>query len=51
MAEQPICIKVCFKLNKVAVETHSILQEAFDDNDLDLVQAYEWFKRFQKYGC
>jgi hypothetical protein len=45
--EQRICIKFCFKLGKMAVETHKMLKEAFDDNALDLIQTYEWFKCFK----
>jgi hypothetical protein len=30
--EQQICIKFCFKLSKMAMETHQMLREAFGDN-------------------
>jgi hypothetical protein len=42
--EQRICIKFCFKLDKMAAETHKMLKEAFGDNVLGLTQTYEWFK-------
>ena len=45
--EQRICIKFCFKLSKMALETHRMLKEAFGDNALGQTQTYEWFKRFK----
>jgi len=45
--EQQICIKFCFKLRKMALETHRMLKEAFDDNAVGQTQTYEWFKRFK----
>jgi hypothetical protein len=45
--EQRICIKFCFILGKMAVETHKVLKEAFGDNALGLTQTYERFKRFK----
>jgi hypothetical protein len=44
--EQWICIKFCFKLGKMAVETHR-MQEAFGDNALGQTQTNEWFKHFK----
>jgi hypothetical protein len=42
--EQWICIKFCFKLGKMAVETHEVLKEAFGDNALGQTQTYKWFR-------
>jgi hypothetical protein len=39
--EQQICIKFCFKLSKMASETHRMLKEAFDDNSLGQMQMYK----------
>jgi hypothetical protein len=44
--EQRIFIKFCFKLGKMAAETHKMLKEAFGDNALGLSQT-QWFKRFK----
>jgi hypothetical protein len=45
--EQWICIKFCFKLDKMASETHTMLKEAFGGNAQGPTQTYEWFKRFK----
>jgi len=45
--EQRICIKFCFKLGKMASETHGMLKEAFGDNAVRQTQTYEWFERFK----
>jgi len=42
--EQWICIKFYFKLGKMALETHSMLKEAFGDNSLGQTQMCEWLK-------
>jgi len=42
--EQWICIQFCFKLDKMAAETHKVLKEAFGDNVLGKMQTCEWFK-------
>jgi len=44
---QRTCIKVCFKLNKTAAETHRMLKEAFGEQSLSQVRTFEWFKRFK----
>jgi hypothetical protein len=41
---QWICIKFCFKLSKMALETHRMLKEAFGDNSLGQMEIYKWFK-------
>jgi hypothetical protein len=38
--KQWICIKFCFKLGKMAAETHKMLEEAFGDNALGQTQTY-----------
>jgi hypothetical protein len=43
--EQSIGINFCFKLSKMAVETHTMLKKAFGDNALSQTQTYKWFKR------
>ena len=42
--EQWIYIKFCFKLGKMASETHRMLKEALGDNALGQTQMYEWSK-------
>jgi hypothetical protein len=37
--EQRICIKFCFKLSKIATETHKIVKEALYDTALCLTQT------------
>jgi hypothetical protein len=46
--EQRIYIKFCFKLGKMAAETHKMLKETLGDNALGMNLTYAWFKRFQK---
>jgi hypothetical protein len=45
--EQRIYIKLCFRLNKTAVETHRMLKEAFIEQALSQARTFEWFKRFK----
>jgi hypothetical protein len=45
--EQQSCIKFCFKLSKMALETQRMLKEAFGDNVLGQTQTYKWFKCFK----
>jgi len=45
--EQRICIKICFKLNKSAAETHRMLKEAFGEQALSQARTFEWFKLFK----
>ena len=42
-----ICIKFCFKLSRMASETHRMLKEAFGDNAIGQMQTYEWVKCFK----
>jgi hypothetical protein len=44
--EQWIGITFCFKLGKMAPETHKMFKKAFGDNSLSHRQTYEWFKCF-----
>jgi len=48
--EQRICIKFCFKLNKIAAETHRKLKEAFGEEALSQARVFEWFKHFKDGG-
>ena len=45
--EQRTCIKLCFKLNKTAAETHRMLKEAFGEQAFSQARTFEWFKRFK----
>jgi hypothetical protein len=45
--EQRTCIKICFKLNKTAAETHPMLKEAFGEQALRQARTFEWFKCFR----
>jgi len=45
--DQRICIKFCFKLHKIAAETHQMLKEAFGEQALSQARTSEWFKRFK----
>jgi hypothetical protein len=49
--EQWFCIKFCLKLSKMALETHTMLKEAFDGNALGQMQTYKWCKHFKMDGC
>jgi hypothetical protein len=42
-----VCIKVCFKLGKIASETCDMLQKAFGENFLLKAQMYRWFSRLK----
>jgi hypothetical protein len=48
--EQQICIKFCFKLSKMASETHRMLEEAFGDNSLGQMRMYEYLKHSKKFA-
>jgi len=45
--EQTICIKLRFKLNKTAAETHRMLKEPFAEQALSQARTFEWFKGFR----
>jgi hypothetical protein len=45
--EQWICINFCFKLSKMAAETHKMLKKACGDNVLNQMQTYKWFTHFK----
>jgi hypothetical protein len=45
--EQKVCIKFCFKLKKIAAETHRMLQEDFGDNAMSQSKTFLWYKRFK----
>jgi hypothetical protein len=46
--KQRICIKVCFKLNKTAAETHGMLKEAFGEQILSQAKTFEWFMHLKE---
>ena len=48
--EQRICIKLYFRLNKTATETHRMLKEAFGERALSQTRTFEWFTRFKDGG-
>jgi hypothetical protein len=45
--EQRICFNFCFKVRKVATETHNMLREAYSDDAWSQMTTYKWFKRFK----
>jgi hypothetical protein len=45
LKEQHICVKICFKLGKTALETHLMLKIAFGDNATGRTQTFSRFKR------
>jgi len=47
--EQRTCIKLCFKLNKTAAETHRMLKETFGEQALKQARTFEWFKLFKRW--
>jgi len=47
--EQRVCIKFCFLLGKTAVETVTMLREAFKEEALSQARVYKWFSGF-KHG-
>jgi hypothetical protein len=44
--EQRVNIKFCVKLGKTATETLQLLHDAYRDEALSWVQAFEWHMRF-----
>jgi len=49
LKEQRVCIKFCFILGKTAVETVTMLREAFKEEALSQARVYKWFSQF-KHG-
>jgi len=45
--EQRVCVKFCFLLGKLAVESELMLQEAFKEETLSKTQVYEWYSHFK----
>ena len=43
-----LCVKFCFLLGKTAVETVTMLKEAFKDKSMGKTREYEWFNRFKR---
>jgi len=48
--EQQVCIKFCASLGKSAMETLTMIQQAFRDQSLSRAQVFQWHTRF-KTGC
>ena len=46
--EQRICIKVCFKIRKTAMETYQLLQQAYGEDAVGRTQVCDWFRRFKE---
>jgi hypothetical protein len=47
--KESICIKLCFKLRRTALEMYEMLKTAFGDNVMGGTQTFEWFSGF-KHG-
>jgi hypothetical protein len=45
--EQRVCIKICVKLGKSAIETLEMLREAFVEYFLSRRAVFEWYSRFK----
>jgi hypothetical protein len=43
--EQSSCFNFCFKVGKIASETHSMLREAYSDDAWSQMMTYKCFKR------
>ena len=48
--EQRINMKICFKLQKSAKETHEVLKLVYGDASATMKTVYKWFERFPN-GC
>ena len=46
--EEWYAIKFCFKLGKNAIETHGMLQTAFEASCMNRASVFEWHKRFKE---
>ena len=46
--EERYAIKFCFKLRKIATETHGMPQTAFGVSCMNRASAFEWHKRFKE---
>jgi len=45
--EQRVCIKFCANLVKSAMETLTMIQQAFGDQSLSHAQVFQWHARFK----
>jgi hypothetical protein len=50
LKEQRVCIKFCQKLDKTAIETYEMLQQALGETALSRSKTSEWYSQF-KNGC
>jgi len=48
--EQCINMKLCFKLQKSAKETHEMLKLVYGDAAVTMKMVYKWFEQFRN-GC
>ena len=46
--EERYAIKFCFKLGRNAIETHGMLQTAFEPSCMNGASVFEWHKRFKE---
>ena len=46
--EERYSLKLCFKLEKSAMETYGMLQTAFRPSCVNLASVFEWHKRFKE---
>ena len=46
--EEQYAIKFYFKLEKIATETHGMLQTAFRPSCMNRASVFEWHKRFKE---
>jgi len=47
-AEQRICVKFCFKIEKTATKTYQLLQQAYGEDEMGRTQVFDWFSRFKE---
>jgi len=48
LEEQRVCVKVCCTVGKKFAETFQLLNQAYGEDCVGLMQCYEWFKRFKE---
>jgi hypothetical protein len=46
--EERICLRFCFRLGKMAIEAHEILQKTFKAEELRRTHVFYWFARFRR---
>jgi hypothetical protein len=48
--EQRVCVKFCFKLGNMFLDTFEILKQAFGNRAMSRTQTHEWYKCFKEGG-